>query len=136
MKINKKGEVKLASVDTKIGEFVVTRFKERLQIQTTSKNWMLSFENNMLIARLIDMFINDGRQDKLHTIIVCLYNSTCIIPDVEYLSNLTNEVIACMDRNKQLYGQEDISDKEDAKIIDELRKDQQAADLLKENMEK
>lgn len=136
MKINKRGEVKLTSVDTKIGEFVVSRYKERLQIQTTSKNWALSIDNDMLIARLIDLFIEDGRKEDLHMIVVCLYNSTCVIPDSEYLNALTDGVIACMNRHKDLYGQQDVSDEEDAKIIDELKKDHQAAELLKEDLEK
>lgn len=131
MKIDKNGEIKLSSVDTKIGEFVISRFKERTIIQTTSRNWVLSFTKDMLIARFIDMFLNDGKIENVRAIITVLYNTTCVIPDVEYLDTLIEASMACMNRHQEIYGTQGITEEQDRQILQELRKDSQAAEALK-----
>lgn len=132
MKMNKKGRVLLSSKDTKIGEFVVTNLDNQVILQTTSQNWRISYSSEMLVARIIKMFLAQKNTENIRAICIVLYNVTCVVPDEKHLQDLNAAASACRERHPELYDMSDITPEEDQKIIEELKQDQQAAEMLKE----
>ena len=129
------GKIKLDSRDTRIGNFVYTLEPEHIKVQDISLTITHRIHRKIAKGQLLEMMLEDKEKYKndLHNYATIMYNFLCTAPDVQFYQDINNAVLACINRNKDLYGiKEDITPSEDAKILQEEKDLHEAVEEIKE----
>ncbi len=134
MKINKKGEIKLAKNEIKIGEFIVSKETNHYKISTTSGNWTIRFAKTTINYNLIDAAIKEKQYNVLKNWIVVLYDVANVVPDDNFLSTIHTAAEECYARRPDLYVPQ-LSEQKDKEIIEEMKKEREILEKAKKERE-
>lgn len=135
MKVNAKGEVKLAKNETRIGEFVISKEEAHYKLRTTSGNWSMRVGENTAIFGMIKASLATGETKLLRGWAVVMYNTSLVVPDPDFLETINNASNECFLRHKDVYGMGDISDEEDQQIIAAMKEEREMIDKMKKEQE-
>jgi hypothetical protein len=121
--------------DTRVGNFVYTIEPEHIKVQDISAVATHRISRRVPKGQLLMMFLKDPKEHErsLHNYAAIMFNTLCTVPDAQFYQEMYDASIACVNRHKDIYGlKDDISAAEDAKIVQEERDLQAAADEIVE----
>lgn len=144
MKIKANGEILLSKNEWKCGNFIIKNEENHIKIVTANAPaklplWTIRYRKDNSIAAFIllcaEHLSNKSYSDRLHNWLAVIYNATCIIPDVEeqFLIDVNNASDKAFEKCKYFYGlTTNLSDEEDAKVLQEEREKYELTEDVKD----
>lgn len=124
MKVEENGSIELEVNEVQIGQFVVKKYNNSVEISSTSGNWHLTVDERASSYVVISTALEEN-QDLAHIWIAIMYVATTIFPDYTFLEELNNLNNDCMERFNALVHTETLSEDEDKALIDQMKADQE-----------
>lgn len=133
----KNDEVVLGRRDTRIGNFVFTDLDDAVSLQDINGTLRMRVNLRSLGGMLLKIALNEGDSEGyLRAWAATMYN-VCLCPaDEKFLLDLNDVCQRCYERHQDLYSVRDVTDEEDAKIIEEERENREALDEINEDIKK
>jgi len=126
MKITKKGRVKLERGDIQVGNFIIHTEKNHFKVQDINEVFSLRVAGMIPVGQMIKACVaniegGDNNCEKfIHDYASVMYNVLCAAPDVDFLKDVNEAAVGCVNRHKEMYGiKEDITFEEDNEIVKE-----------------
>ena len=129
------GEVRLAKNERRIGNFLVK--EEPGHMKLTDLGGVMSFRVSKKMPVGVWLYNlykrkDDSAEDTLKVFVSTVWSTLSVVPDDEYIQLLLTSSRACLERHKEWYGMKDVTDEEDAKIIEEEKELSDFAEKVKE----
>ena len=121
MKVDKEGKLKLTSKDHRVGNFVYTLFADHVGFSDISSTVQTKVSKRTFVGQMLEMAVVDKNDRFLENYAVVLYHLVGMAPDQKFIEEAFAAARSCMDRHPELYGGKEVSDEQDAKIIQEQR---------------
>lgn len=125
MKVTKDNKVKLAKNEKRLGNFVIKNEEEHVKITDINGIFSHRFRKSVPVGAFLEMTykgVKDEETSKgLRNYIAVLYAVSSTVPDKQWLEDVYNASVECMERHPEVYGypRGEVSDGEDAKILEE-----------------
>lgn len=111
----------LTKNDRRVGNFVYSNYTDRVALTDIHGTIRTSVAKRTLIGQMIADAMEKGSDNFLHNYAGFSYYINGIAPDHEFIKDVLAAADACLKRHPDLYGQREVSDDEDAKIVREER---------------
>lgn len=121
MKIDKDGKVKVTKADRRVGNFVYSDYSDNVLFSDISRTFQVRFAKRTLIGQMLSDAIAEGRSNFLHNYAGFLYYLLGTVPDQAFIEEAFSAASGCLKRHPELYGQAEVSDEEDGRIIEAER---------------
>lgn len=136
MKIENENVV-LADNEYRVGNFILRDGDDTISV--TDLMGVVSFTLSKRHASgkmLKEMY--DQRLDKaIQNYVSVMWNVLAVLPDLQWMTEVFNASVACVERNKSFYGiDENITDDDDAKILAEEKEFHEAGNAIVEGLDK
>ena len=134
-----KRKLKISKKDVRVGNFAFHAESDFVKVYDI--NNIMSHRISTLTpkGKILAMALEDRDANErwLMNYVAVMFNVLSCVPDPEFFADLNRAAEACLSRHKDLYGiKEDISEEEDAAILDGERNFQKAMDeFAKEGQE-
>ena len=129
------GEVRLAKNERRIGNFLIKNEENHMKL--TDLGGVMSFRalKRMPIGVwLYNLYQrkDNAADDTIKVFVSTIWSALSVVPDDEYIQHLLTGAKACLERHKEWYGEKDVTDEEDAKIIQEEKELHEFIEKVKE----
>lgn len=134
MKI-KDGKIKLDKRDVRVGNFIFTREPEHIKVQDISGMVSCRYHMGGLKWKYLNLLLEESQKNFkfLQNEAVLMSNFLLVVPDMEFYEEVNKAIIDCINRHPNFYDiKEDISQKEDDKILTEEKTLYEAMEEVKE----
>ena len=122
------GKLKLAANERRLGNFVIKLEENHVKLSDINSLFTHRVARGIPVGQFLEMAYKDIRKDEakakgVGNWIAVMFTVFSVIPDVEFLEAVFEASRACMERHPEAYGAPvgDVSDEEDAKIIQEVK---------------
>lgn len=130
---------RVAKTDIRVGNFFA--HEENGCIKVSDLNGLASHRISTQIPKgaflkmMVDGVRNgeQGAENALQNYIAVIYNVLAVIPDDEFYKELIDACSKCIERHKDIYNVKDVSDEEDAKILQEERGLEEAKEAIRKD---
>jgi hypothetical protein len=133
MKVGKDGKLKLSKDERQVGNFVYKNEPEHIKIMDINGSISVRISKTALQSgRLLDIQMQNKENGFLHNYAALLYNFIGVLMDEQFMVDAVNLCVDCVNRHKEFYGlKADITGKEDAEALQELKETTEAIEELK-----
>ena len=132
MKVGKDGKLKLSKDERRIGSFVIKNEENYIKICDIQSQFSHRVSKLLNIGRQLEMALKEDKTTWLHNYVSMVWNFSNMITDAEFMIDVDNACIACVNRHKEFYGlEEDITPERDAEILKEAQETYEAIEELK-----
>ena len=121
MKVSKEGKVIVTGADRRVGNFVWSNYSESIAFTDINRTIQTKISKRTLVGQMIERAIKDKNDTFLHNYAGVLYYLNGLAPDKEFIEEAFKAAQACLERHPELYGKKEVSDEEDAKIVEEVK---------------
>ena len=127
MKINADNTLKLARNERRVGNFVIKDEENHIKVMDIGSLFTHRVSKGTPIGQFLKLAYDDlskgGKGIGLGNWIAVIFLAFSTVPDLEFLTSITDASKACIERHPGVYGypKERPSDEEDARIIEEER---------------
>lgn len=132
--MRKSKKLKVGKDDVRVGNFIYHREDDYIKVSDVSgmvshRVSIYSVKGQQLQIALDGVDTDPRYRTWLEQYAVVLYNVLCCVFDVEFLSQINKSAVECAERHKKLYVKE-VSDQEDARILDEVKETHEVMEKL------
>ena len=133
MKVGKDGKLKLSKDERQVGNFVFKNEPEHIKIMDINGSMSVRLSKTALNSgRLLDIQMKNKENGFLHNYASLIYNITGLLVDEQFMVEVNDLCIACVNRHKDFYGiEEDLPLSRDKEILDEAKEVYDAIEGLK-----
>lgn len=117
MKVDKNNQVKLSGIDFRVGNFVYSNYKEYVGFSDINATIQTKVSKRTFVGQMLEMALKGKNETFLHNYGGVIYYLLGVAPDARFVKDAFRAAKACLERNPDLYGKMDVSDEEDAEII-------------------
>ena len=121
MRISKDGRVSVTKSDLRVGNFVYSDYADSVLFSDISRTFQARFSKRTLIGQMLSDAIRGKMTNFLHNYAGFLYYLLGTVPDQAFIEEAFSAARGCLGRHPELYGQREVSDGEDAAIIEAER---------------
>lgn len=122
MKTNKDGKIKLEPGEYRSGNFVYKREGTHVKIIDINSQMSHRMACHLNVARLLNEALTLKSDNFLHEYASMLWLFSNVVPDRDFMREINDACVACINRDKELYGiKEDISKSEDDRILQDVK---------------
>lgn len=121
MRVSKEGKVVITRADYRVGNFVWSNYAEYVAFSDINRTIQTKVSKRTLVGQMLENAIKGRNETFLHNYSGVLYYLNGIAPDREFIEEAFRAAQACLERHPELYGKADVTDEEDAKIVQEER---------------
>lgn len=119
MKVTKDGKLIVTKADRRVGNFVYSNYAEYVAFSDISRTIQTKLSKRTLIAQMLERAIKEKNDNFLHNYGGIIYYLNGVVPDQRFIEEVFKAANECLDRHPELYARKEVSDEEDAKIIQE-----------------
>lgn len=119
MKVGKDGRVVLTRADHRVGNFVWSNYSDYVAFTDISRTIQTKVSKRTLVGQMLENAIKGRNDNFLHNYGGVLYYLNGIAPDQKFIEEVFRSTQECLERHPELYGRKEVSDEEDAKIVEE-----------------
>ena len=132
MRVGKDGKLKLSKDERQIGNFIYKNEAEHIKICDINSQMTHRVAKSLNIGRMLEMALKDKQDNWLANYAAMTWMYSNIITDEQFFVDINKSCVDCVNRHKEFYGiKEDISEKEDAEILQEAKEVYEAIEELK-----
>lgn len=138
MKIDKDGKIILSKHEKRVGNFVISNDGMYVSIRDINGIMAHKISKNCACGQyLLACWRRAGEKDiqlTLGNYITVMWNVACVVPDIDFLSEVNRSAIACMERHPQIYGfnVKEQTPEQEAETLEGLREDAEIQAKAKE----
>lgn len=131
MKTNKDGKIKLEPGEYRSGNFVYKREGTHVKIIDINSQMSHRMACHLNVGRLLNEALTLKSDNFLHEYASMLWLFSNVVPDRDFMREINDACVACINRKKELYGlKEDINKSEDDRILQEERELREGLDAM------
>lgn len=119
MKVSKEGKVVITKADHRVGNFVWSNYSEYVAFSDINRTIQTKVSKRTLVGQMLENAIREKSDNFLHNYGGILYYLNGVVPDQQFIEEVFKSTQDCLERHPELYGKADVTDEEDAKIIQE-----------------
>lgn len=119
MKVSKEGKVVITKADYRVGNFVWSNYSEYVAFSDINRTIQTKVSKRTLVGQMLENAIREKSDNFLHNYGGILYYLNGVVPDQQFIEEVFKSTQDCLERHPELYGKADVTDEEDAKIIQE-----------------
>lgn len=128
------GKLKLDKRDVRVGNFVYSIEPDHIRVQDISRTITHRISRHIVKGQMLQILLKEPEKHEkaLRDYATLMYNLLCVLPDAEFYKEMYEAGLRCVNRHKDIYGiKEDITDAEDAKIVQEEKELHEAMEEIK-----
>lgn len=134
MKVMKDGQIKLSSIDYRVGNFIYSNFTDAVGFCDINRTIQTRISKRLVVGLMLEKAIKDKDDRFLHNYAGFLYYLNGVTPDHDLLKECIESANRCIERHKDLYGKQVVSDTEENEIIDQMKGTQEFIDQVNEKV--
>lgn len=119
MKVSKKGKVIVTGADRRVGNFVWSNYAETIAFSDINRTIQTKVNKRALVGQMLENAIKQKNDTFLHNYAAMIYYLNGVVPDQQFMTEVIKAAEACLKRHPELYGMKEVSDEEDARIVQE-----------------
>ena len=132
MRVSKDGKLKLSKDERQYGNFVYKNEEEYVKICDINSNLTHRVSKSLNIGQMLSIALKEKRTNWLENYATMVWMFSNIVTDEQFFLDIDKACGDCINRHPELYGiKKDISDKEDAEILQEAKEVYEAIEELK-----
>ena len=119
MKVNKEGKVIVTGADRRVGNFVWSNYVDTIAFTDINRTIQTKVNKRALVGQMLENAIKQKNDTFLHNYAAMIYYLNGVVPDHQFMTEVIKAAEACLKRHPELYGMKEVSDEEDARIVQE-----------------
>lgn len=132
MRVSKDGKLKLSKDERQYGNFVYKNEEEYVKICDINSNLTHRVSKSLNIGQMLSIALKEKRTNWLENYATMVWMFSNIVTDEQFFLDIDKVCGDCINRHPELYGiKKDISEKEDAEILQEAKEVYEAIEELK-----